>query len=146
MKITPNRVDLHRKRRCNWFVFWENTSIYTRILSDLQKIEFTLFRMNSDLLFSLCIKQEIILLTWNDIFPPNAINIKCSETLTATLFTQRHVPLRFRSTTFRKCGRTTTAKVTFFNKSPPDQCKCNTVLLFFCAVFRPIRSYVNVVS
>ena len=44
-------------------------------------------------------------------------NIKRSEILTATVFTQRHVPLRFRPTTFRKCGRTTTAKVTFLNKS-----------------------------
>ena len=79
-------------------------------------------------------------------FPPNTINtMKCSEILTATVFTQRHVPLRFRPTTFRNCGRTTTAKVTFLSKSAPAQCKRNLVLLFFCAVFRPIWSCVNVV-
>ena len=61
------------------------------------------------------------------------------------MFTQRRVALRFRSTTFRKRGRVATAKVTFSNKSAPVLCKRNAVLLHFCAVFRPIRSSVNVV-
>ena len=38
-----------------------------------------------------------------------------------------------------------TAKVTFSNKSAPVLCKRNAVLLLFSAVFRPIRSSVNVV-
>ena len=61
------------------------------------------------------------------------------------MFTQRRVALRFRSTTFRMRGRVATAKVTFSNKSAPVLCKRNAVLLLFCAVFRPIRSSVNVV-
>ena len=64
----------------------------------------------------------------------------------ATMFTQRHVPLCFRPTTFRKCGRTASAKVTILNKSALDQRKRNPVLFFFCAVFRPIRSCANVVQ
>ena len=60
------------------------------------------------------------------------------------MFTQRRVALRFRSTTFRKRGRVATAKVTFSNKSAPVLCKRNAVLLLFSAVFRPIRSSVNV--
>ena len=56
------------------------------------------------------------------------------------------VALRFRSTTFRKRGRVARAKVTFSNKSAPVLCKRNAVLLLFSAVFRPIRSSVNVVS
>ena len=62
------------------------------------------------------------------------------------MFTQRRIALHFRSTTFiRKRGRVATAKVTFSNKSAPVLCKRNAVLLLFCAVFRPIRSSVNVV-
>ena len=61
------------------------------------------------------------------------------------MFTQRRVALRFRSTTFRKRGRVATAKVTFSNKSAPVLYKRNAVLLLFSAVFRPIRSSVNVV-
>ena len=34
----------------------------------------------------------------------------------AYVFTQRHVPLRFRSTTFRKCGRVAATKLMFSNK------------------------------
>ena len=63
----------------------------------------------------------------------------------AFVFTQRRVALRFRSTTFRKRGRVATAEVAFSNKSAPVLCKRNAVLLLLCAVFRPIRSSVNVV-
>ena len=56
---------------------------------------------------------------------------KWYQKVTAFVFTQRRVPLRFRSTTFRKCGRAATAKVTFSNKSAPVQCKRNAVLLHF---------------
>ena len=63
----------------------------------------------------------------------------------SVVFTQRRVALRFRSTTFRKRGRVATAKVTFSSKSAPVLCKRNAVLLLFSAVFRPIRSSVNVV-
>ena len=40
-------------------------------------------------------------------------HLKRSKTLTVTVFTQRCVALRFRSTTFRKRGRVATVKVTF---------------------------------
>ena len=45
---------------------------------------------------------------------------------------------------FRKYGRFAVAKIAFWNKSVPAQCKRNAILILFITVFRPIRSSVNV--
>ena len=58
--------------------------------------------------------------------------------------TPRSAPFSF-DHVYRKRGRVATVKVTFSNKSAPVLCKRNAVLLLFSAVFRPIRSSVNVV-
>ena len=58
---------------------------------------------------------------------PRCFVYKWYQKVTAFVFTQHRVALRFRSTTFRKRGRVATAKVTFSNKSAPVLCKRNAV-------------------